>query len=186
MNEVKYYWPIDGQTKEVQLPIEAKFRGGMWHIPNNALLVEPTKGKDGYAVIAILDENGKPTGSRVIEDHRSTAIYHVLNCLEFKSVTELGPIEDGWTLEKPANQYDKWLNDQWVTDEQAKYEAELINVSNTRQALYQTMVDPLNKEAAMIRRVDGDEAKALANEAQADAAYLKIRSENPWPVNPKV
>lgn len=48
------------------------------------------------------------------------------------------------------------------------------------------MVDRLNNEAKMIRRVEGDEAKAAEYEAQADAAYLKIRADNPWPIPPEV
>lgn len=71
-----------------------------------------------------------------------------------------------------------------VADLQNQYEAELLVVSNTRESLYKEQVDRLRNEAASIRRVDGDEEKAEEYEAQADAAYLKIREENPWPENP--
>ncbi|MFA0607276.1 hypothetical protein [Vibrio amylolyticus] len=90
-------------------------------------------------------------------------------------------VDDEHTLLEPLP-YSDWDNDQWIVDEQAKYQAEVLEVSNKRQSRYQVMVDPLNKEAAMIRRIDGDEAKASAHEAQADAAYVKIREDNPWPV----
>ncbi|PMJ90296.1 hypothetical protein [Vibrio sp. 10N.261.55.A7] len=182
MIEVKQYWPINSQTKEVQPPIEAQKRGGTWHISKNALLNEPVSSKEGYAVVAIFDENGIPVGSELIEDHRSSGVYKISNCAESKVITELGPIEDGWTELEPSTHFDVWKNGQWVLNEQAKYEAEVLEVSNKRQALYQTMVDPLNKEAAMARRIEVNEDKAQANEAQADAAYLKIRDENPWPI----
>ncbi|MCE7611384.1 phage tail protein, partial [Vibrio fluvialis] len=72
----------------------------------------------------------------------------------------------------------------WQTDFQAKYEAEVQQVANTRESLYAQIVDRLNNEAKMIRRVEGDEAKAAEYEAQADAAYLKIRADHPWPEPP--
>ncbi|WP_295898977.1 hypothetical protein [uncultured Vibrio sp.] len=184
MNKIKQYWPIDSQTQEVMPPSDAQLRGGIWHIPKSALLTEPGSGKPNYAVIAIFDENDNPVGSELIEDHRSSTVYQISNCSESKVITELGPIEDGWTELLPTTQHDEWLNGQWTVDKQAQYEAEVLEVSNKRQSLYQVLVDPLNKEANMIRRIEKDEDKALANEAQADAAYIKIRVENPWPTPP--
>lgn len=95
-------------------------------------------------------------------------------------------VTDDYTLTQPPHQYVTWseeLND-WQVDAQAKYEAELQQVANTRESLYVQMVDRLNNEAKMIRRVEVNEAKAAEYEAQADAAYLKIRDENPWPELP--
>ncbi|EKO4003694.1 hypothetical protein DXJ57_02660 [Vibrio fluvialis] len=69
-------------------------------------------------------------------------------------------------------------------DLQTAYEAEVQQVTNTRESLYVQIVDRLNNEAKMIRRVEGDEVKAAEYEAQADAAYLKIREDHPWPEAP--
>ncbi|MFG0773032.1 phage tail protein [Vibrio plantisponsor] len=96
-------------------------------------------------------------------------------------------VTDDYTLTKPPHQYVTWskeLND-WQVDTQAKYEAEVQQVANIRESLYVQMVDRLNNEAKMIRRVEGDEEKAVAYEEQADAAYLKIRADNPWPELPE-
>lgn len=96
-------------------------------------------------------------------------------------------VTDDYTLTQPPHQYVTWSEelDDWQIDTQAKYEAELQQVANTRESLYVQIVDRLNNEAKMIRRVEGDEAKALAYEEQADAAYLKIRADNPWPELPE-
>ncbi|EKO3992753.1 phage tail protein [Vibrio fluvialis] len=91
-----------------------------------------------------------------------------------------------YTLIKPPHQYVTWSDElgDWQTDTQAKYEAEVQQVTNTRESLYVQIVDRLNNEAKMIRRVEGDEVKAAEYEAQADAAYLKIREDHPWPEAP--
>lgn len=95
-------------------------------------------------------------------------------------------VTDDYTLTQPPHQYVTWSEalDDWQVDTQAKYEAEVQQVANTRESLYVQMVDSLNNEAKMIRRVEGNDAKAAEYEAQADAAYLKIRAENPWPELP--
>ncbi|GEM_PF-4467005 len=95
-------------------------------------------------------------------------------------------VTDDYTLTQPPHQYVTWITElgDWQTDTQAKYEAEVQQVTNVRESLYVQMVDRLNNEAKMIRRVEGNEAKAAEHEAQADAAYLKIRADNPWPEVP--
>lgn len=67
--------------------------------------------------------------------------------------------------------------------EQEEYEAQVQQVDATRRSLYLN-VDALRNEAAMIRDVEEDEAKAADYEQQARALYLKIRDENPWPTPP--
>ncbi|NVJ61809.1 MAG: hypothetical protein HWE27_15555 [Gammaproteobacteria bacterium] len=96
-------------------------------------------------------------------------------------------VTDDYTLEKPATQFDNWDSqlDDWVTDLQAKYEYDYQQVNSIRGSLYSQIVDRLNSEAEMIRRTEGNEAKALDYEAQADAAYIKIREDNPWPLPPE-
>ena len=97
-------------------------------------------------------------------------------------------VTDDYTLTQPPHQYVIWSDelDDWQIDTQAKYEAEVQQVSAIRESLYVQIVDRLNNEAKMIRRVEGDEAKAAEYEAQADAAYLQIRADNPWPKVPAI
>ncbi|MBY8063330.1 hypothetical protein [Vibrio fluvialis] len=173
------HWTIDAITREVLASGDAD----KWNIPRNVLLVEPLPPKEGFAVVATADLKG----TEYIADHRGKSIYNKTNPLESKTVKDLGEIEEGWTLNKPSSQYVTWNEerDDWKTDTQAKYEAQVQQVANTRESLYAQIVDRLNNEAKMIRRVEGDEAKAAEYEAQADAAYLKIRADNPWPIAPE-
>ncbi|EJL6577417.1 hypothetical protein NMS50_001669 [Vibrio cholerae] len=174
------YWTIDKVTREVIGYGDAD----KWNMPRNVLLVEPLPLKEGFAVVAKTDL----IGTEYIADHRGKTIYNKANPLESKQVEDLGDIEDGWTLTQPQHQYVTWNVelDDWEVDVQAKYEAEVQLVTNTRESLYVQIVDRLNNEAKMIRRVEGDEVKASEYEAQADAAYLKIRADNPWPTPPEV
>lgn len=143
-------------------------------IPKNCTLIEPPKAKQGFAVKLVNDEWEQWT------DHRHKVIYNKENGLDSKLVTELGDIETEWTLTPPVTQYDKWVDDAWVTDEQALFEAKIIEVDSTRRSLYSSMVDPLISEAN-IERLQGNEEAAVELETQALAAREKIRTENPWP-----
>ncbi|MCE7644120.1 tail fiber assembly protein [Vibrio fluvialis] len=151
-------------------------------MPRHVLLVEPLPEKEGFAAIA----NADLSGTEYVADFRGKTIYSKSAPLQSKQVEQLGEIEDSWTLKKPETSFDVWneASDNWQTDLQAQYEAQVQRVNDTRQNLYTQIVDRLNNEAKMIRRVEGNEAKAAEYEAQADAAYLKIRADNPWPVAP--
>ncbi|EPP24985.1 hypothetical protein [Vibrio fluvialis] len=172
------YWTIDKDTKEVVDYGDTD----KWNMPRGVLLVEPLPAKKGFAVVATADLKG----TKYVSDHRGKVIYDKAKPTESKQVKDLGEIEDGWTLTKPPHQYVTWSDElgDWQTDTQAKYEAEVQQVTNTRESLYVQIVDRLNNEAKMIRRVEGDEVKAAEYEAQADAAYLKIREDHPWPEAP--
>lgn len=174
------YWTIDKETREVIGSGDTD----KWNMPRNALLVEPLPPKVGFAVVATADLNG----SEYVADHRGKTIYNKAKPLESKQVKELGEIEVGWTLKVPPHQYVTWSEElgDWQIDTQSKYEAELQQVANTRESLYVQIVDRVNNEAKMIRRVEGNEAKAAKYEEQADAAYLKIRADNPWPERPVI
>ncbi|MEZ8054309.1 DUF4376 domain-containing protein [Vibrio atlanticus] len=111
MNEPKQYWPVDSQTKEVQQAVLAQYRGGMHHIPSNALTEQPPQPKEGFAVIATFND-GVPIGAEYIPDHRGVTIYNKENGAESKTVSELGEIEEGWTPLKPLA-YSIWKTGKW-------------------------------------------------------------------------
>lgn len=90
-------------------------------------------------------------------------------------------VTDDYTLLKPSTRFDEWIDGVWVTNEKDQYEAKVKQVDVTRRHLYNN-VDALRSEAAMIRMVEQDEAKAADYERQAKDLYLKIRDDNPWPV----
>lgn len=180
----KLYWLFNKETLIInQTALIAQKRAGQDLHPRTALLTKPLEPKDGYQVLAVLDENGCAIVSEYVEDHREKTIYNTQDCTQSKAVEKLGSVEDGWTLLKPATQFDEWIDNTWVTNEQAQYEAQVQQVDATRRSLYLN-VDALRNEAAMIRAVEADETKAADYEEQAKALYLKIRDDNPWPEPP--
>ena len=187
MTEPKQYWPVDGQTKEIQQAVLAEYRGGIFHIPQNALEVQPLPPKQGFAVVAILDESGKAIDSEYIEDHRGTTIYDESDCTKSEVVSELGPIKAGFTPDKPKTEFDERINGVWVTNESNKYIAEYNQVDDARRAAYFQVVTPLIDEAKIKRDlIKTPEAIAEADELEQQAlvARQKIQTENPWPTPP--
>ncbi len=100
-----------------------------------------------------------------------------------KDFDDASLITQGYTQEKPATQWDEWINDAWVTNESDKYIAEYDQIDNVRRSQYVQVCDPLFAEAN-IKRLQGFEDDARAIEAQALAARAKIQTENPWPTPP--
>ena len=185
--EVKYYYPIDKLTNEVLAPVKAEYRGGMYHIPRDALQSEPLLPKQGFAVVAVLDDSGRAINSEYIEDHRGTTIYDESDCTKSEVVSELGPIKDGFTPDKPQTEFDERINGAWVTNESNKYIAEYNKVDDARRAAYLQIVTPLIDEAKIKRDlIKTPEAIAEAEELdkQILAARQKIQTENPWPTPP--
>jgi|GEM_PF-5572487 len=184
---IELYYTYDKETLIVhQKGISTTRFSALPEYPRDALLAKPLEPKDGYVVCVCDFVNGRPTSTKYVADHRGKTIYNKAKPLKSKQVKDLGDIEDGWTLTKPQHQYVTWSEElsDWEVNTQAKYEAEVQQVTNIRESLYVQMVDRLNNEAKMIRRVEGNEVKAAEYEAQADAAYLKIRADNPWPEVP--
>tara|TARA_R110001583_G_scaffold15059_2_gene62455 strand:+ start:19364 stop:19897 length:534 start_codon:yes stop_codon:yes gene_type:complete len=170
------YYPVSA-TKEVsQVPVVAKTRGGILHIPNGVIMVKPLPPKEGFSVIAKIDFSG----TEYILDYRGKKIYSTIDLTQSMIIEELGDIGNGWTFNKPTTEFDTWYEGVWVTDEQAIFEAKIINIDNVRRSFYSSMSDPLISEAT-IERLQGNENKAIELENQAIAAREKIRSENPWP-----
>lgn len=183
--EVKYYYPIDRKNQEVLAPVKAEYRGGIYHIPRDALQSEPLPRKQGFAVVAVLDELGKAINSRYIEDHRGTTIYDEADCTKLEVVSVLGPIKKDFTPDKPITIFDERIDNAWVTNQSNKYIADYDQVDSARRAAYRKVSDPLYMEASR------KESKGLTDEAaafrqQADAAVELIQAEHPWPTPPEV
>ncbi|RSD30710.1 hypothetical protein [Vibrio pectenicida] len=180
----KIYYPIDKQTREILPHVNADYRGGIYHIPRDALQSEPLPPKQGFAVVAIVDDLGLAS-SEYTEDNRGTTIYDESDCTKSEVVSELGPIREGFTPDKPLTAFDERINDAWVTNQSNKYIVEYDQVDSARRAAYREVSDPLYMEAWR------KESKGLVDEAaafrqQADAAVELIQAEHPWPTPPEV
>ncbi|SHF51490.1 hypothetical protein [Vibrio gazogenes] len=107
------YWQFDTVTREVStIATEALKRGGIYHIPTNAITVCPRKPKSGFAVVAFKNKNG----TKYIEDYRGSLITHTTNH-STKVHNTLGPIPEDWTL-KPRPLHGYWDSEigDWVID----------------------------------------------------------------------
>jgi len=169
---MQYFLTFNPKTREVLVPIKST----KWNAPRNSVQIETLPGKEGFAVVV----NDKLTATEYIVDQRGETIYNTTDFTQSKVIDELGEIENGWTLDKPTTEFDTWVGDGWVTDTQAKFEANMLSVDSTRRSFYSSMSDPLISEAT-IERLQGNENKAIELENQAIAAREKIRAENPWP-----
>ena len=179
----KSYWPINKLSLEVLSMCQAEYRGGMYHIPKNALQSEPLPPKQGFAVIALLDESGKAVASDYIEDHRGVTIYDKLDCTHSETSSELGFIKDGFTQDKPTTQFDEWINNVWVTNLSNKYIADYDAIDSPRRALYREVSDPLYMESYR-KKENGEFEEAAIFKSQADAAVQQIQIKNPFPTPP--
>ncbi|MCR9970285.1 phage tail protein [Vibrio cholerae] len=101
-----------------------------------------------------------------------------------KEIDENELIPEGWTDKERKTAFDRWMDGEWVTDVQSQHQWQVNQVSETRYRLY-LEVDRLRNEAVSIAETENDLDKAREYKLQADALYLKIRAENPWPVNPE-
>ena len=171
------YLIFNETTREVTGSIEST----QWNAPRNAIQIETLPNKEGFAVIV----NKALTACKYVADFRGEKIYNTANMIDSKTVSDLSEIETGWTLEMPTTEFDTWLNNEWMADEQALFEAKIIQVDDIRRSLYSSMSDPLISEA-IIERLKGNELAATELENQAIAASEKIRTENPWPSAPGV
>lgn len=186
MKLTQYHFETGEYLREVDAVKNIKSKGYMippYHTPTapKSLL-----SKNQYH--AFLDDNDNVprdynNGAWEVKDRFIKVTAYNKETKQPKEFDDKSLVTDDYTLLKPSTQFDEWINDAWVTNEQAQYEAQVQQVDATRRALYLN-VDALRNEAAMIRAVEADETKAADYDEQAKALYLKIRDENPWPEPP--
>ncbi|HBV77647.1 MULTISPECIES: hypothetical protein [Vibrio] len=144
-------------------------------LPENHTYIKPPKSKDGFAIRLVDDE------WQAIEDFRDRIIYDCADATRSEVVQELGKIKAGFTLEEPKTQYDEWVNQKWITNQENLYINNFNMVDDKRRQLYATVCDPLIAEAN-IKRLQGFEGEAKDIEAKVLAARLEIQNSNPWPL----
>ena len=120
-------------------------------------------------------------GELIIYTGKLTA-YLKADCTQQKEFDDKTLVTDDYTLDVPKTRFDEWINE-WVTNLQNKYQAQVQQVNDRRAYLYLD-VDRLRAEFKSVIEIEGDEAKAEEYRLQANTLYLKIRDENPWPEAP--
>ncbi|EOG7597056.1 phage tail protein [Vibrio cholerae] len=144
---------------------------------------------DQYEAAALAKINGQVVeivnGELVIKaPYVKVTAYLKSDCTKQKEFDDVTLVTDDYTLKEPATRFDEWIDEEWVTNLQSQYQWQVNQVSETRYSLY-LEVDRLRNEAVSIAETENDLDKAREYKLQADALYLKIRAENPWPVNPE-
>ncbi|MDE1328508.1 phage tail protein [Vibrio aestuarianus] len=110
--------------------------------------------------------------------------YLKLDCTQQKEFDDKTLVTDDYTLDVPKTRFDEWINEAWVTNLQNQYQAQVQQVTDRRAYLYLD-VDRLRMEGHSVSEIEGDAVKAEEYRIQANALYLKIRDENPWPTPPE-
>ncbi|EGQ9324696.1 phage tail protein [Vibrio cholerae] len=142
-----------------------------------------------YEAAALAKINGQVVeivnGELVIKaPYVKVTAYLKSDCTKQKEFDDVTLVTGDYTLKEPATRFDEWSDEEWVTNLQSQHQWQVNQVSETRYRLY-LEVDRLRNEAVSIAETENDLDKAREYKLQADALYLKIRAENPWPVNPE-
>lgn len=74
--------------------------------PANALRIAP-EFRDGYWPC---EHDGKWL---LVEDHRGKTVYATANATQNEEVKTVGPVEEGYTLQKPPSQWASWNGQAW-------------------------------------------------------------------------
>ncbi|GEM_PF-5168135 len=117
------------------------------------------------------------------EPYVKVTTYLKADCTHQREFDDKTLVTDDYTLDVPKTRFDEWINDEWVTNLQNQYQAQVQQVTDRRAYLY-LYVDRLRNEGTSVLEIEGDEAKAEEYRLQANALYLKIRDDNPWPTPP--
>ncbi|MCY9802698.1 hypothetical protein OTK51_04550 [Vibrio scophthalmi] len=182
---IEHYFTYDKESHIVNhTPISVLNGSLMAEYPSTALTVQPLPEKEGSVVMVCdFDEHGKPHSTLYLQDYRDKAIWNQSDCTQSKQVSDLGDIEDGWTLLKPTTEFDEWIDGLWVTNLSNQYIFNYNQVDDARRRVYITVINPLELEAQRKER-QGETAIAEDYYRQADAAKVEMEKAHPWPVQP--
>lgn len=155
-------------------------------VPANTTTVAPPSALDGYVIIF------KPTTNEwsYIENHMGSLVYSTATGSS-SLVTEIGPIQEGYTLIAPSSENDVWSGASWVIDpdkqrestrEVNKQKQELIisNINNHTQ-IWQTqltlgIINDMDKQSLT-------EWMFYAQQVQAIDINLEVID---WPLEPDI
>jgi len=136
------YYTVDSNREVSQVGLKAIIRGGVAHVPINALLIAPLPYKKGFTVVV----NSDFSGTEYMLDHRGKTIYNTADVKQSQTVDTLGEIESGWTLQVPGSTTDKWLNEAWVSQTSTAMSVDNVAQNNLKKPrLYSAMSAGLKK-----------------------------------------
>lgn len=102
---------------------------GVWLFPAYSYQIDPPELEASTAALINRDGNGW----EIVPDHRGVTVY-TTDTGEPRQWLALGDLPEGYTLQAPSTEFDKWEGEQWVPDEAAIVEAARI-VAYRKQTL---------------------------------------------------
>lgn len=99
-------------------------------LPANSTDIAPPEIPAGFA--AIFDTTINSWG--LIEDHRGKTVYYT-ETGDAKTISKLGALPENVTCIPPDGEYKKWDGNKWVTDDSAKYQAQISYANSKKNEL---------------------------------------------------
>ncbi|EFI6528046.1 tail fiber assembly protein [Escherichia coli] len=175
----------DGITREF-LSTSTEFLAVGVGIPANSCIDAPVDEKEGYAICRTVSLDGWD----YVVDHRGETVYDTENGQPVE-ITGLGDYPDNVTTIEPLTPYDRWNGSEWVTDEDAQKNAQMLEAERQKSALLaeaQSTISLWQTELQLGIISDDDKASLIAwmKYIQAlNAVDTSIAPDIEWPVKPE-
>ncbi|EHA0400808.1 tail fiber assembly protein [Salmonella enterica] len=176
---------FDGETREY-LASSVEFLAVGVGIPANACITPPGEGEAGFAILrtAGLD------GWELVPDHRGETVYDKETGQPVEIITP-GDYADDVTTIAPATPYDRWNGSEWVTDEDAQKNGQIMEAEQKKSALLaeaQSTISLWQTELQLGIISDDDKASLISWMKYIQALNAVDTSTAPdieWPVKPE-
>lgn len=176
---------LDGVTREY-LSASTEYLALGVGLPANSCIDAPVNNKDGFAVCRTRDNNEW----EYIVDHRGKPIYDT-STGQPSLMAFLGEYPEHVTTIAPSTPYDVWNGSEWVTDEDAQKNAQMLEADKQKSALLaeaQSTISLWQTELQLGIISDDDKASLIAwmKYIQAlNAVDVSTAPDIEWPVKPE-
>ncbi len=175
----------DGETREY-LASSVEFLAVGVGIPANACITPPGEGEAGFAILRTVGLDGW----ELVPDHRGETVYDTKTGQPV-DVTTPGDYADSVTTIAPSTPYDRWNGSEWVTDEDAQKNGQVMEAQQKKSALLaeaQSTISLWQTELQLGIISDDDKASLIAWMKYIQALNAVDTTTAPdieWPVKPE-
>lgn len=176
---------FDGKTREY-LAESVEFLAVGVGIPANSCTDAPVEEKDGFAVCRKVSLDGW----EYVADHRGETVYDTKTGQPV-DVTAPGDYANSVTTIAPSTPYDRWNGSEWVTDENAQKNGQVMEAKQKKSVLLteaQSTISLWQTELQLGIISDDDKASLIAWMKYIQALNAVDTSTAPdieWPVKPE-
>lgn len=175
----------DGETREY-LSTSVEYLAVGVGVPANSCTDEPVDEKAGFAICRKVSFDGWD----YVIDHRGETVYDTETGQPVE-ITELGDYPASVTTIQPLTPYDRWNGSEWVTDDDAQKNAQVLDAEQQKSALLveaQSTIGLWQTELQLGIISDDDKASLIAWMKYIQAMNAVDTSTAPdieWPVKPE-